>query len=349
MACPDNNKPCGCNETNECGCKIDAKEVVYIGPLLNCTNVNNCDKLNDIIANFDAMLCSDEFIQTLINNILNNVNLYNQFATIINNSISCETIQDCITTTTTTTCSTADRVDNGMFNGDLSSWNNTIVDNWVWSSFNGGSANYIGADEGGTLYQDILVDGNTFDITFDLAMLQEHLDCSDSNYNIFVYAGSTVYGPIRIYGSTTINLIMTSVGGTIFGIQGFENCSGAGASIFVSNVTVKDHCDSFTTTTTTTIAPTTTTTTTVAPFFKLNLDTFTYGSLALACAGSFSVDTDLYSKTFDLNVGDFVYLDDALTMPYDGSDKIFQLRKLDLSFVAVQISSVGEILSILTC
>lgn len=104
MACPDNTKPCGCNETNECGCKVDAKDIVYIGPTLTCTDINNCDNLKDIISNFDAMLCSDEFIQILINNITNNVDLYNQLAVIINNSIDCEVIQNCFTTTSTTTC-----------------------------------------------------------------------------------------------------------------------------------------------------------------------------------------------------------------------------------------------------
>lgn len=345
MACPD-NKPCGCEDT-ECGCAINANEIAYVGPTLTCTGIKNCDKLDDIITMFDTLLCSDEFIQMLINNILNNEDLYNQFVTIINDSINCETVQSCITTNTT--CANTNLIINGGFDDDLTGWENTVDDDWIWSTYNGGSANYIGADEAGAIYQDILEDGITYDISFDLSMNAAHVGCD--NYYIIVYAGDTESPPIRIFGTQQINLIMTCVGSTIFAIQGLEDCSGVIETIFIDNVVVTEHCDNFTTTstTTTTAILTTTTTTTGEPFYKLNLDDFTYGSLALACAGSFSVDLDLYSETFDLNVGDFVYLDEALTMPYDGSSKIFQLRKLDLSFVAVQISSAGEILSLLVC
>lgn len=267
MACPDNTKPCGCAET-ECGCVTSASEIAYIGPTLPCTGIQNCEKLDVIITKFDTILCSDEFIQTLINNITNNVDLYNQFATIVNNSIDCNVIQDCGTTTTTTTC-------------ECSSYTFAVSEG-------------ILSDQQVAFFEC----GETTDLTVIVMTPGETYDACIQNANGFTISAK--------------------------GDSKFHGC-----------------CD----------APLTTTTTTTAgePFYKLNLDDFTYTTLADACAGGFSVDMDLYSETFDVGVGDFVYTDEALTLPYDGSDKRFKLRKLDLSFIAIQISTSGEILALLVC
>lgn len=97
-----------CNEnnnttTNQCGCKTSTDDVVYNGPELTCTNIQTCDTLTSAISNISNFLCSIDMVQIIINNITNNINLYNQFTTIVNNTVDCETVWDCISATTTTT------------------------------------------------------------------------------------------------------------------------------------------------------------------------------------------------------------------------------------------------------
>lgn len=101
-----------CNEnnnttTNQCGCKTSTDDVVYNGPELTCTNIQTCDTLTSAISNISNFLCSIDMVQIIINNITNNINLYNQFTTIVNNTVDCETVWDCISATTTTTTTAA--------------------------------------------------------------------------------------------------------------------------------------------------------------------------------------------------------------------------------------------------
>jgi hypothetical protein len=95
-----------CNQ-DPCGCKTSTDEVVYKGPDLSCTGINNCDTLTTAIQKINDYMCSIELVQVILYNIVNNSTLYNQFTTIINNSVDCQTVWNCIgsTTTTTTTAS----------------------------------------------------------------------------------------------------------------------------------------------------------------------------------------------------------------------------------------------------
>lgn len=101
-----------CNNTNNtnntCGCKTSTDEVVYNGPSLTCTGVNTCDTLSEALQTISTYLCSAEMVQIIVNNIINNTNLYNQFTTIVNTVVDCQTVQDCINQTTTTTTTTVD-------------------------------------------------------------------------------------------------------------------------------------------------------------------------------------------------------------------------------------------------
>jgi hypothetical protein len=107
MSCTNNiNITCGC-ENNPCGCKTSSDDVVYQGPDLSCTGVSNCDTLTEVIQSIDGFICSPELVQTIINNILNNESLYDQFTTIVNNTLDCQTVWDCINAQTTTTTTTA--------------------------------------------------------------------------------------------------------------------------------------------------------------------------------------------------------------------------------------------------
>jgi hypothetical protein len=103
MSCTNNiNTNCGC-ENNPCGCKTSTDDVVYQGPALDCIGVANCDTLTSVFESIDGFICGPGMVETIINNITNNISLYNQFTTIVNNTVDCETVWGCETTTTTTT------------------------------------------------------------------------------------------------------------------------------------------------------------------------------------------------------------------------------------------------------
>jgi hypothetical protein len=107
MSCSNNITPCGCGN-NPCGCGTSSDDVVYQGPNLSCTGVSNCDTVTEAIETIDGFICGPEMVENIINNIINNQNLYNQFTSIVNNTVDCQTVWDCIdaqtTTTTTTVC-----------------------------------------------------------------------------------------------------------------------------------------------------------------------------------------------------------------------------------------------------
>lgn len=98
MCCKNNN-----NNNNPCGCKTTTDEIVYNGPELTCTGIKPCDTLSSTISNISNLLCSTELVEIIITNITNNINLYNQFTTIVNTVVECQTVLDCVNTTTTTT------------------------------------------------------------------------------------------------------------------------------------------------------------------------------------------------------------------------------------------------------
>jgi hypothetical protein len=90
-------------KNNECGCKTTSNEIVYQGPSLPCSGIENCDTLTEAIVKINNFLCDPEIVNIFINNIIENPTLLEQFTTIVNDSIECETIWACETTTTTTT------------------------------------------------------------------------------------------------------------------------------------------------------------------------------------------------------------------------------------------------------
>ena len=107
MSCSNNNNNCGCGcentSTNPCGCKISSNEVVYVGPPLGCTGISNCDTITEALQAIDSFICGPGMVETIIYNITNNTALYAEFITIVNNSVDCETVWGCITSSTTTT------------------------------------------------------------------------------------------------------------------------------------------------------------------------------------------------------------------------------------------------------
>ena len=133
MNCSNNITPCGC-ENNPCGCKTSSNDVVYQGPNLSCTGVLNCDTVTEVIQTIDGFICSPELVQTVINNIINNIGLYNQFTTIVNNTLDCQTVWNCIASSTTTTTTTI-----------------CICDNWTWLAVGANESSLVYVDCGGDL------------------------------------------------------------------------------------------------------------------------------------------------------------------------------------------------------
>jgi len=93
-----------CNSENDsCGCKTSTDDIVYQGPTLECLGIENCDTITEVLIKINTLVCSDEFVQTIINNIANNATLLAQFTTIVNQSLNCTTVFNCLVSTTTTT------------------------------------------------------------------------------------------------------------------------------------------------------------------------------------------------------------------------------------------------------
>jgi hypothetical protein len=92
-----------CNNCNNdpCGCKLSTDEVVYKGPALECLGIENCDTLTVAFGKVNDLVCSPELVQIIVNNISNNENLLLQFTQIVNQNLDCDTVFNCLTTTTT--------------------------------------------------------------------------------------------------------------------------------------------------------------------------------------------------------------------------------------------------------
>lgn len=102
MSCPENTTNCGC-ENNPCGCKISSDDIAYQGPSLSCTGIEPCDSMTVAIQKLNDYACGIDLVQNIITNIINNTSLYNQFVTIVNQTVDCDTVFNCLATTTTTT------------------------------------------------------------------------------------------------------------------------------------------------------------------------------------------------------------------------------------------------------
>jgi hypothetical protein len=150
------------------------------------------------------------------------------------------------TTTTTTTVLTCLDI-NGTFDSDISGWtvtDPTLGDQWAWSSNNGGSAVFIGADVEGCISQDILTIGNTYRITFDLEIVVDGL-CSPGSRSVKVYAGTTASSAYTTPGVQSVDITLTCAGNTTFCITGYDTCSygvypGHVNFIFIDNVCVTE-------------------------------------------------------------------------------------------------------------
>ena len=77
--------------------------VRYVGPNLPNTSIKTCETLSIALQKIDYALSGNILAQSVINAILNNPTINQQFATIINSLIDCQVVNTCLTSTTTTT------------------------------------------------------------------------------------------------------------------------------------------------------------------------------------------------------------------------------------------------------
>ena len=128
-------------------------------------------------------------------------------------------------------------VTNGNFDGSLSGWSQTTIGNWGWSDYFGGSAHWIGESEGGILYQDILTEGATYNISF---TLYNYASCTEYGY-VQVIAGSTLSSPISDTGVTYQNINLVCGTGTFFGFGAVDACgSGDTGTIYIDDVCITE-------------------------------------------------------------------------------------------------------------
>ena len=83
--------------------KTSTDLVFYTGPNLPCIDVHTCDNMSLILQKIDDALCGTNLVQNIINTLINNTEIFNQFCSqIIQQCIDCDYIQDCVISTTST-------------------------------------------------------------------------------------------------------------------------------------------------------------------------------------------------------------------------------------------------------
>jgi hypothetical protein len=194
MSC-ENTSPCGCNSSSPCGCKISSDDVAYQGPNLGCTDIITCDSITAAIQKLDEYACSIDLVQNIITNITNNISLYNQFVTIVNQSVDCSTVFDCLASTTTTTTTTLNCgcVEITIEPGDLveaAGNTNPAVDGVI----------FIGGPK------DILCDGGSLPSSYDAGQVVKY--CVDtpfaSSISLFYYKNDGIITNPDISSTVTI-------------------------------------------------------------------------------------------------------------------------------------------------
>jgi hypothetical protein len=148
---------------------------------------------------------------------------------LLNNAVECE---GCGSTGGTATGLTSNLVTNGTFDTDLSGWTiDPAFNSWVWNPLE--IADYNGTDEGGTLSQDILETGCTYQISFDVyfsgvAAPQLIVNLGSNQYDL----SSTI-----VSGNNSISFSGVATGSTVFSISAYDD-GGVGLQYLLDNVEV---------------------------------------------------------------------------------------------------------------
>lgn len=151
---------CGCNgncyPSNSCGgtnCKCKpAKEVCYSGPPLSCLGINPKDTIDVALQKINTFLCGQQFID------------------LVNNAIECQTIINCLptTTTTSTTLNPALCKDQGLQALSIDGGS------WVATDCLGEAVGGLVPGDGGTYYTGCV---NVTTLVLTNAEIKETIDC----------------------------------------------------------------------------------------------------------------------------------------------------------------------------
>lgn len=218
---------------------------------------------------------------------------------------------------------------NGQFNGSLSGWSQSILSNWEWSNYFGGSAHYIGLDEQGTLFQDILTEGATYSITF---TLYNYAACTEDAY-VVVSAGDNESSQISDTGVTYQNITLICGSGNTLGFSVMDDCaSGNTGTIYIEDVCITEIAGP-TPTPTTTPTPTLTPTPTVtsSPLAPI------IGYFQDCCDENIKIKVG--SLLTGLTIGDSYYLE---TSGYSGCVEVISATTTNLQFNSSILTSMND-------
>jgi hypothetical protein len=110
-------------------------------------------------------------------------------------------------------------ITNPNFLDSLTGWTVNDGTSWLWSSFYGGSAGLFGSD---LLYQDLLTEGVSYDISF---TLYNYAPCTENGY-VVVYAGGEQSSQISDTGVTYQTVTLTcGSSDTFVGFYGDNTCN----------------------------------------------------------------------------------------------------------------------------
>jgi hypothetical protein len=213
---------------------------------------------------------------------------------------------------------------NGNFNSSLSGWSQSIGLNWEWSDYFGGSAHYIGIDEGGSLYQDILTEGATYNVTF---TLYNYAACTEYGY-VNVIGGDTVIGPITDTGVTYQNVTFICGVGTNFGISAQDACGIGIGTIYIDDVCITEIAGP-NPTPTPTLTPTPTVTSSPLPPI--------IGYFQDCCDENIKIKVGSLSS--GLTTGESYYLE---TSGYSGCVVVISATKTNLQFNSSTLTSFND-------
>ena len=245
--------------------------------------------------------------------------------------INCPTPSSTPTPTPTSTPAVCqdNLVTNGNFDNSLSGWSQSVFLNWEWSDYFGGSAHYIGLDEQGSLYQDILTEGATYNVTF---TLYNYAACTEYGY-VNVIGGDTVIGPITDTGVTYQNVTFICGVGTNFGISAMDACgSGDTGTIYIDDVCITEIAGP-----TPTPTPTPTSTLTPTPTVTSSPLPPIIGYFQDCCDANIKIKVG--SLLSGLTTGESYYLE---TSGYSGCVVVISATKTNLQFNSSTLTSFDD-------
>lgn len=146
---------------------------------------------------------------------------------------------------------------NGTFNTDTNGWTISFTDDWIWSSYNGGSMLYNGKDAGGFASQDILTVGETYSVEFDIYLENQDyegkadlvVNLGTNSLVVFPFAAITTTKTIHIkttlvcLGNSTFSFSISHTNDDGYKNFYIDNVVVKKLSLYTLNTNFNDNCD----------------------------------------------------------------------------------------------------------